>query len=137
MGASIRGILVALALALALAGAALGVQDERHTAPATPPQRQTTLACLKRTGALVAPIVAVNPRLQALHDLAQKISVQIRIRQALVGMAFEKTISGATLLVELLQSQNDPYRVDRRTTIVILSPRAAPSARAAVLSCVK
>lgn len=134
-----RGLFACLlALALALTGAALATKSERHsTAAARPPQRQATLACLKRKGARVTPIAPGNPRLQALHDLAQKTSVQIRIRKALVGMAFEKTISGATLLVDLLQLPKDPYRLDRRATIVIVSPRSAPAVRTAVLVCVK
>jgi hypothetical protein len=139
MHRGLRRNLVLLPVAVALLGApavALASQSRQQAASElSTSKRSSTLACLKRKGAVVGPVMPVNRHMQALHDLAQRISVQVRIRRALVGMAFERTTSGAVLLVSLLESPNNPYRLDRRAKIVVLSPKSSPDARTAVLAC--
>jgi hypothetical protein len=98
--------------------------------------RRPVIACLVRAGGRVGPVVPADARLRALRDLAQKTSMQVRIRGVVVGLAFQPDAASAGLLAELLRVPRDPYHLNRRGTVIVLAPRRAPSVHTTVLACV-
>jgi hypothetical protein len=96
-----------------------------------------TVTCLRHRGAVVAHVKPANRRLRALRDLAQKTSVQVTLRRVVVGVAFTRSTSDATLLFELLRVPNDPLRLEQRRNVVLVSPKTASAARSAVLNCLR
>jgi hypothetical protein len=85
----------------------------------------------------VGAVRPTNRRLKALHDLAQKTSREARYRGAVVGFAFERSLSGADLLYELLQVPKDPLRLEQRRNVVLLSPKKPSRLRTIVLGCLR
>jgi hypothetical protein len=96
-----------------------------------------TVTCLRHRGAVVGRVKPGNRRLRALRDLAQKTSVQVTLRRVVVGVAFTRSTSDATLLFELLRVPNDPLRLEQRRNVVLVSPKTASAARSAVLNCLR
>ena len=92
-----------------------------------------TTRCLVRKGAKVSPVPRTNARLRALHDLAQRNSIQAKIASHAVGVAFTKSVSAAGLLAELLAVPKDPYHVVlRRNALLMFRPADRPAFDAAV-----
>jgi hypothetical protein len=106
--------------------------------PSTPPfAQQATVACLKSHGAVVSRIRVTNRRLRALRDLAQKTSIQARVKGAVVGLAITRSAAEASFLYELLQVPRDPLRLERVRNVVLLSPKRPVAARLVVISCLR
>jgi hypothetical protein len=78
-----------------------------------------------------------NRRLRALRDLAQKTSIQARVKGAVVGLAITRSAAEASFLYELLQVPRDPLRLERVRNVVLLSPKRPVAARLVVISCLR
>ena len=103
----------------------------------TPYAEQATVACLKHRGAVVGRIIPTNRRHRAMRDLAQKTSVQAKLRGVVIGLAFSRSTSSAGLLFELLTVPRDPLRLEQQRNVILLSPKTATRARATVVGCLR
>jgi hypothetical protein len=122
-----------LVLLLPLAVAAAGT-----AAPSVAPYSlNRSTACMAKRGAVVGRVVPTNRRLRALRDLAQKTSRQARLGKVVVGMAFARSTSDASFLVELLRVPKDPLRLEQHRNVVLLSPETPTRARTLVLGCLR
>jgi hypothetical protein len=125
----------AAALSLLFLGAAAA--DGASDGTPTPYALQRTVTCLKHRGAVVGRIIPTNRRLRALRDLAQKTSVQARLRGVVIGLAFARSTSSAGLLFELLTVPRDPLRLEQQRNVILLSPKTARTAHATVVGCLR
>ena len=119
-------VLAAFVATVIMLGAACGEDGDAPVAQsvvaptASPYSRSKTVACLTTRGATVQKIRPTDPRLRAIRDVAQRQSVEIRLKDARLAVAFGRNIAEAQLLVELLTVPSDPYRIQRRGNVVIL-----------------
>jgi hypothetical protein len=125
-------IVTALVVAASAQGAAAtnSIQGKLYSLGAT-------TRCLEARGAVVEAIRPRDSRLRALRDLAQRTSQEARIGSKVVGLAFLPTAERAQLLVELLTVPRDPYRVERRTNVVLLARPRDRGAAAIVVGCLR
>jgi hypothetical protein len=96
-----------------------------------------TAACLKQRGGVVGRVQPTNRGLRTLRDIAQKNSIQVRVRGVVVGLAFGNSTSAAALLSELLRDPNIQLQVDQLRNVVVLSPRSAVAVRSTVFGCLR
>lgn len=130
---------------LPTASSAGGVTSRPEADPVLPPtvtetpsseqevgySRRRTVHCLRERGAEVGTVRAWDDRRQALADLAQDNSVEVRRRGANVLMAFTESPAAAQFLVEALTVPDDPYRLEAQGSVVLLyRPGASGQARA-------
>ena len=103
------------------------------TTVAAPWASEPTRRCLEGGGATVAPLQARDPRLQALRDLAQQTSFEVRLGDAVVGVAVTAGTAPAQQLADLLLVPDDPYRVVvDRNVVAMYRPASEPAFRATV-----
>jgi hypothetical protein len=125
---------------IVLGAVCLTVEPEsgRAAAAASPNfTMSATSRCLARKGAKITPVPRTNPRLRALHDLAQRNSIQVRIAGRAVGVAFSKSESAARLLAELLQVPRDPYHVVLRRNALLMFRTVDRTAFTAAAACLR
>jgi hypothetical protein len=127
----------AVSLASLLAVSAIGIAAASARTSETPYALRASTVCLQHRGAVVGRVIATNRRLRALRDLAQKTSRQARLGKVVVGMAFTRSTSDASFLVELLSVPRDPLRLEQRRNVVLLSPKSPTRARLLVLACLR
>ena len=101
--------------------------------PARPYALAPTRSCLHTAGAAVSPVRSTDPRLQALGDLAQRTSLEVRLDGDTMGLAFGDT----RLLESLLRVPDDPYRLEVRRNALLMYEPAARDAAAVVRGCLR
>jgi hypothetical protein len=121
----------------AVASTAGTAAPSRSAAMAPLFRRSAVTACLRRGGVTVGPVRPANSRFRALRDLAQRTSLEARLRGDAVALAFGQTEADAELLVELLRVPRDPYRLVRRRNVVFLQRPGTGPARTAVAGCLR
>lgn len=105
------------------------------TTAAAPPQYALapTRRCLLAKGALVSRLRATEGRLRELASFAQKTSYTVRLDGRTVALAF----GNAGLLAELLNVPDNPYRLEVRENVLIMSLPAARAQAREVQSCLR
>lgn len=103
------------------------------SAAATPQYTMSaTKRCLVARGARVTAVKPIDVRFKALHDLAQRNSIQATSRLGAVGIAFARSSRDAALLADLLQVPRDPYHVVlRRNALLMFRTKSKPAFDAA------
>lgn len=117
--------------------------DSSHPDGTTTTQQTTTVEpryslartrrCLDDEGLAVQRISGDDPRLQALGDLAQQTSIEVRRDGELVGLA----LGDAELLADLLAVPSDPYTIETQGNAVLLYRPAARGVAGVVRRCLR
>jgi hypothetical protein len=81
----------------------------------------------------VSRITAVTGQLRALGDLAQRSSLQVRLRGTTVGVAF----GNGKLLAELLRTPDDPYALEVQGDALLVYRADAQGSAQVVRSCLR
>lgn len=97
--------------------------------------RVATMRCLEGRGVAIAEIKPLDPRIQALRDLAQSDSFEVRVGQEVVGVAFTESGSASNLLRDLLEAPDDLYRVVVNRNVVLLYKPSAGEEFRTTMSC--
>lgn len=96
-----------------------------------------TKRCLVEKGATVTPVRGTDARLKALHDLAQRNSIQAVSPKGTVGIAFLRSARDAAQLAEILQVPRDPYHVVLRRNALLMFRSRSKRAFDAAVACLR
>jgi len=126
--AGLAGAAAAALVAVALPASAVQAATSAYTLTATK-------RCLMARGVKVTAVQTTDVRLKALHDLAQRTSIQATSKKGTVGIAFSRSARDAASLASLLQVPKDPYHVVLRGNALLMFKTRSKPAFDAVVAC--